>query len=83
MEVGRERREKTQTLWTQGDQAQMQSDLGNAMRLYQESISRRPVRASRHTIEQRSNEEQSVDCPRLRMSSAASVLIFSCVHCGA
>ena len=34
MEVERERQEKAQALWTQGYQAQMQSDLGNAMRLY-------------------------------------------------
>jgi len=43
MEVERKRQEKAQALWTQGYEAQMHSDLGNAMRLYQESIQVHPT----------------------------------------
>jgi len=43
METARERLEKATELWHQGYRAQMQGDLGIAMRLYQESIQAHPT----------------------------------------
>jgi len=43
MEAARERLEKATELWHQGHRAQIQGDLGTAMRLYQESIQTHPT----------------------------------------